>query len=160
REHGGRAKYVHEMPGFTARLDAIQAAILRVKLRRLARANERRRLAAARYRARLAGVEGIRLAPEVRDGEEVHHLFVVQVDRRDAVRARLAEKGIQTGLHYPVPLHLQAAFAGCGAKPGDFPVAEAAARDGLSLPMYPELTDAQVARVCAALREAVAAAAG
>ncbi len=165
RDHGQSEKYRHAEEGYNGRLDALQAAILRVKLKRLAAWNERRRALADMYRARLRDMAepgrarrreaGLVLPEEAPGSRHVYHQFVIRVKDRDRVRAALREKGIETGVHYPVPLHLQPCYAWMGLREGSFPEAERAAREVLSLPLYPELTDGQVDRVCAAVREAV-----
>jgi len=152
REYGWRARYVSDIAGMNSRLDELQAAILRVKLTRLDADNARRRAIAAAYDAALAGT-GL-LAP-TRDprAEHVFHQYVVRAEARDALRDRLKEAGIGTNIHYPVPVHLQPAYAGRVALgPGGLPETERAAREVLSLPMYPQLADAQVAEVAAAIR--------
>jgi dTDP-4-amino-4,6-dideoxygalactose transaminase len=130
--------------------------VLRAKLRRLAAWNEARRAAARRYDALLAGLPGVGLPATLAGNEHVWHLYVVRVPRRDHVLARLHEAGIGAGIHYPVPLHLLGAFAGLGHGPGDFPVAEAAAAEVLSLPLFPHITAAQQERVAEALARALA----
>ncbi len=153
--HGSSVKYVHDHIGMNARLDAVQATVLRAKLRRLEGWNVRRREAADRYAGLLGGVEGVRL-PAVRPGnEDVWHLYVVRVDERERVMRSLAEAGIGAGIHYPTPVHLTEAYADLGYRRGQFPVAEAAADRILSLPMFPHLTEGQQARVADALRDAV-----
>jgi dTDP-4-amino-4,6-dideoxygalactose transaminase len=155
RDHGQSEKYVHAEEGYNGRLDALQAAILRVKLKRLATRNGRRRALAGRYSARLAEM-GLALPVEKPWGTHAYHLYTVRVPAgRDRVRAALLEQGIETGVHYPIPLHLQPAYAWMGLREGAFPVAERAAREVLSLPLHPEMTDDQVDRVCAALSEAL-----
>lgn len=153
RDHGQSRKYVHEMEGYNGRMDAIQAAFLRIKLAHLPGWNAARRRAADQYRAALAGLAEIRLPVERPGAEHVYHLFVIQAERRDALQQYLTARGIGTGLHYPVPLHLQTAYAGLGLGMGAFPVSEAAASDILSLPMFPELTADQIAIVADAIRE-------
>lgn len=155
RDHGQAKKYHHDVEGHNGRCDALQAAALRVKLKHLPEWNEARRRHAARYRELLHDVPGIVL-PEVAEGcVPVWHLFVVLVERRDEIAARLEAQGVHTGLHYPVPLHLQKAYAHRGYAEGDFPVAESCASRLLSLPMFPELTNDQIEYVCACLREAI-----
>ncbi len=153
--HGSERKYEHEILGFNSRLDTVQAVVLRHKLRRLAQWNKARRRAAERYLELLADVEGVRLPVVAEGNEHVWHLFVVRVDDRDAVLARLHEAGVGAGIHYPVPVHLTGAFASLGHTRGDFPVAEAMAESVLSLPLHPHLDDADQDRVVQALREAV-----
>ncbi|HSO62489.1 MAG TPA: DegT/DnrJ/EryC1/StrS family aminotransferase, partial [Desulfobacterales bacterium] len=124
REHGQSRKYYHDMEGYTGRLDAIQAAVLRLKLRRLADWNRARRANAARYTQHLAEVPGVTVVAEAAYAESVYHLYVILVDDRDGLQRFLAEKGVGTNLHYPLPLHLQKAYAHRGFKKGDFPVSE------------------------------------
>ncbi len=154
RVHGMEPKYYHHDVGGNFRLDEIQAAVLRVKLPHLERWTEGRRANAARY-AQLfaeAGVRGLRLPVEPPECRHVYHQYVVRARRRDALRAHLADVGIATEVYYPVPLHLQDCFAELGYGPGDGPHAEAAAREVLALPMYPELTEAQQRFVVSAVR--------
>ena len=152
RNGGQSDRYRHELPGMNSRLDEMQAAILRVKLRRLSAWNERRRALAAFYSQELAG-GGVVLPQEQPYARAVYHLYVVRHPRRDALAAALGERGIGTLIHYPIPLHLQPAFASLGGRAGDFPAAEGAAAEILSLPLYPELTDEQAQAVAAAVRE-------
>ncbi|MBM4420038.1 MAG: DegT/DnrJ/EryC1/StrS family aminotransferase [Chloroflexi bacterium] len=144
REHGQRTRYEHPIVGHNARLDEIQAAVLRIKLRRLEQWNDARRARGARYNELLAG-SGV-ITPELPAGKRhVMYAYVIRVPggRRDALRAHLAEKGIGTQIHYPIPIHLQEAARSLGHKPGDLPVTERLAGEVLSIPMYPELTDVQ-----------------
>lgn len=152
RDHGQSAKYVHAMVGFNSRLDTLQAAALRIKLRHLDRWNERRRTLAARYRDALSGMDAVRLLQIRPDCEAVYHLLIARCEQRDRLRAALTSAGIGTSIHYPVPLHLQPAFVSLGYREGDFPVSEAAAREVLALPLYPELGEAQVDEVCRTVR--------
>jgi dTDP-4-amino-4,6-dideoxygalactose transaminase len=141
-----------------SRLDAVQATVLRAKLRRLDRWNTARRAAAARYADLLADIPGVR-GPAPRPGnEDVWHLYVVQVAERDRVLAELGTAGIGAAIHYPTPLHLTAAYASLGYRAGQFPVAEAAAGRILSLPMYPHLTASMQAAVAEALAGSVTSA--
>jgi dTDP-3-amino-3,4,6-trideoxy-alpha-D-glucose transaminase len=156
RNGGQTDRYRHELVGVNSRLDELQAALLRVGLAHLPAWNERRRALAARYRAGLEGC-GVGLPVEEPWARANVHLFVIRHPRRDALQAALAERGVGTLIHYPIPLHLQPAFASQGGRAGDFPAAEAAAREILSLPLYPELSDAQADSVCEAVREAAAA---
>jgi dTDP-4-amino-4,6-dideoxygalactose transaminase len=152
RDHGQQQKYLHRFEGTNARLDAIQAAFLRLKLARLEAWNERRRAVAARYDAAFAGTGAVAvLVPE--GVTPSRHLYVVHLDERDKLAAHLNDRGIRTGLHYPVPLHLQPCYAHLGGKPGDFPNAERSAARLLSLPISPEITDEQADRVIAAVLE-------
>jgi len=153
RDHGQARKYFHDMEGYNGRLDAIQAGILSVKLGHLDLWNESRRKIAGRYGALLGGVPGIEVPAAEEWAGPVFHLYVVRAERRDELQRHLAERGIATGLHYPVPLHLQNAYRDRGFKEGDFPVSEAAARRILSLPMYPALSEEQVAAVAEAIGE-------
>jgi dTDP-4-amino-4,6-dideoxygalactose transaminase len=151
RNYGASDKYHSEIVGYNRRLDTLQAAMLRVKLRRLDSWNEARRGCAGRYEELLEDLPIV--LPVVRAGaESVWHLYVVRVAERDRVRQRLAERGIDTGIHYPVPLHLQPAYRHLGYAPGDFPVTERYAGEILSLPMYPELSSEAQQRVASALR--------
>ena len=152
RDHGRTAKYEHGFVGRNSRMDGLQAAILRVKLLYLEGWNQRRRELAARYRFLLEDLPQVR-AVATHEGEPIHHLFVVECDERDAVRERLEAAGIATGIHYPIPLHLQPAFA--ASPPLSLPVAEKAAGRIVSLPMFPEMADGDVDRVVAALSDAV-----
>jgi dTDP-4-amino-4,6-dideoxygalactose transaminase len=154
RVYGGRDRYVHEELGFNSRLDEIQAAILRVKLRSLADWNARRRAIASRYREGLAALPVI-LPTESPDCFHVYHQFTIRVPDRDTVQRRLAELGVRTTVNYPIPLHLQSMYRDLGYRIGDFPEAERAAQEVLSLPIYPELTDAQVDEVVEALKRSL-----
>ena len=147
REHGQAERYHHREVGYNYRMDSFQGAVLSIKLKHLARWNEARRRCASWYQARLKGTH-VKPPAEFADSECVWHCFVVETDNRDEVRKRLLEAGIETGVHYPVPLHLQQAYAGLGYKAGDFPVTEYLAGRCISLPIYPELTEAQVDYVC------------
>ena len=153
--HGRLDKHRHREEGFNYRLDGLQAAVLRVKLRHLDEWNAQRRHAARWYAERLAAVPGVVLPATAAWAEHVYHLFVVRVPDRDRVFARLHERGIGAGIHYPVPLHLQPAYAHLGHRQGDFPVTERVASEIISLPIYPEITEEQVDRVCATLRESL-----
>jgi len=154
RVYGGRQRYLHEELGFNSRLDEIQAAVLRVKLGFLEEWTARRQAIAARYRGGLAGL-GLALPAERPGSTHVYHQFAIRVPDRDAVQRRMAERGVQTAVYYPVPLHLQPMYRDLGYRSGDFPEAERAAREVLCLPMYPELTDAQVDEVAEAVRRAL-----
>jgi len=154
RNGGQSDRYRHEWSGVNSRLDEIQAAILRVKLRHLAAWTERRRAIAALYDRELGGC-GLGLPKEQPGARAVYHLYVVRHPRRDALMAALEARGVGTLIHYPIPLHLQPAFARCGGQPGDLPAVEAAARQIVSLPLYPELSDAQVRAVARAVRESL-----
>src|SRR5947207_5630507 len=144
REHGQAQKYYHDIEGYNGRLDALQAAFLRIKLRHLAHWTEARRAIAARYRERLSLHPEIRVVAETVESRPVYHLFVVRVPERDRVREFLQGQGIATGLHYPLPLHQQVAYRHLELTQGAFPVTEQAATEILSLPMYPEMRADQV----------------
>ena len=146
RDHGSERKYHHEIVGYNFRLEGLQGAVLGVKLKHLDRWNEMRRGHAARYAELLAG-SGLELPREMPYARHVYHLYVAQTEARDALQEHLRAAGIQTGIHYPVPVHLQPAYAALRYSAGDFPVTEQQARRVLSLPMFPELTDEQVKRV-------------
>ena len=151
--HGSSVKYRHDRVGFNSRLDAVQAPVLRAKLRRLDGWNKARAEAAARYGELLADVDAVR-TPVTRPGNvDVWHLYVVQVKERDRVLSELLAAGIGAALHYPTPLHLTDAYSALGHRPGEFPVAEAAAARILSLPMFPHLTEAQQVAVVGALAQ-------
>ena len=152
REHGQVRKYYHASEGYNGRLDAIQAGILRVKLRHLNEWTRERRRVAAMYRAALADVSELVLPVELADVCHVYHLFVVRSDRRDELQAHLTRENIQTGLHYPQPLHLQDAYSHFALRRGSLPVTEAAADAVLSLPMFAELSESQVEHVAEAIR--------
>jgi len=151
RDHGQSRKYYYQVEGYNGRLDAVQAALLEVKLPHLEAWNRKRRAAAAVYQELLAGADGIRTPVEPEWSRAVYHLYVVRAENRDALGRHLSENNIGTGLHYPVPLHLQAACARLGYGEGDFPVAEKAAREILSLPMFPQILRGQQEHVAAAL---------
>jgi dTDP-4-amino-4,6-dideoxygalactose transaminase len=153
RDYGQRAKYEHVVKGFNRRLDTIQASILRVKLKHLDGWNEKRRRHAALYARLLADAPVVTPRPSP-SAEPVWHLYVVRVAARDRVRAALREQGIETGIHYPIPIHRQSAYEDLGYPVGSFPHTERCAGEVLSLPMYPELDDVAIARVAAALEEA------
>lgn len=156
-DHGSERKYEHVELGFNSRMDALQAVVLRAKLRRLAEWNERRRQAAARYDELLAGIDEIVLPQTAPGNVHVWHLYVIQVPQRDDVVSALNEQGIQAAIHYPVAVHLQPAFRKYGYGAGDFPVAEAAAGRIISLPLYPHITHGQQERVADALKQALSA---
>jgi dTDP-4-amino-4,6-dideoxygalactose transaminase len=158
RNYGQRVKYDHVFLAWNRRLDTIQAAVLRVKLRHLDEWNAARRNLASLYGELLAS-SGAVLPFDAPESDHVYHLYVVQVEGRDHVIAELAARGVGTGIHYPVPIHLQEAYRERGFGKGSFPVTEAAAGRILSLPMYPELTEDGVRRVAGALGEAISAAA-
>jgi len=151
RNHGERERYRHVEIGFNARMERIQGAVLSVKLRHLDEWNDARRARAANYDAALSDLD-LELPGVEPDRNHVYHLYVVRSEDRDGLRRHLAEQGIQTGLHYPVPIHLQEAYRGLGYREGAFPVAERWADRCLSLPMYAELTTAQLDQVVEGVR--------
>lgn len=152
RNYGQVDRYRHASKGWNSRLDEIQAAVLRVKLPRLDSWNAKRRALAARYRGNLAGCPVSPLR-EQSGGEHVYHLFVVRALNRNRLRDELVHRGIETQIHYPIPVHLQEAFRDLGHRVGDFPAAEMLADSILSLPLYPELTFDQVDEICEHVRE-------
>ena len=147
REHGQKKKYFHDVVGWNGRMDGLQGAVLGVKLKHLDQANNGRRRAAARYQQLLAGLPGVALPVEAEYSRHNFHVYAVRVAQRDRILKQMGERGIGVGIHYPVPVHLQNAYANLGYKRGDFPVSEACADSFLSLPMYPELTDQQIETV-------------
>jgi dTDP-4-amino-4,6-dideoxygalactose transaminase len=154
RDHGQSQRYYHDEIGYNYRMDSFQAAILNIKLGKLDEGN------AARARHARAYTELLKDAPVktptfFEDSTSVWHCYVIECDERDRVRGLLAELGVETGIHYPVPIHLQRAYDFLGHRPGDFPVSEEFSRRCLSLPMYPEMTNAQVSAVAQALRDVV-----
>jgi dTDP-4-amino-4,6-dideoxygalactose transaminase len=152
RDHGRSTKYEHQFVGYAERLDTLQAAVLGAKLCTLDADNERRRELAAAYREGLAGVGDLTLVAEAPGRRGVFHHFVVRSAHREALLAHLKAAGVGAGVHYPVPLHLQPAYAGLGYRRGDLPATEAFAGECLSLPIYPELTAEQLDRVVAAVK--------
>jgi dTDP-4-amino-4,6-dideoxygalactose transaminase len=144
RDHGQERKYFHSVVGWNGRMDGIQAAVLRIKLRVLEGANEARRANARLYANHLEPVEGLVLPSTAAHSAHVFHLYVVRVPERDAVLQAMGERGISCGIHYPRPVHLQKAYARLGLGPGSLPVTELCANEALSLPMFPELTPAQI----------------
>jgi dTDP-4-amino-4,6-dideoxygalactose transaminase len=144
RDHGQSRKYYHDFEGYNGRLDAVQAGILQIKLRHLAEWNQKRRECARRYQELLGSTgQELRLPYEPSWAKAVYHLYVIRLQHRDALQKHLTEAGIGTGIHYPIPLHLQKAYANLGYRKGDFPVCEGAAAEILSLPMFPQLTSGQ-----------------
>lgn len=159
RDHGQVKKYYHELEGYNGRLDAIQAGILCAKLKYLPSWTEQRRAVASRYSELLSEIEPgkVKLPSETDKTRSVYHLYVIMVDNREDLIKHLAATGIGTGIHYPIPLHEQNAYAALGNKRGDFPVAEKAAAQVLSLPMYPHLRSDQLNRVVAEVASFVSA---
>lgn len=158
RDHAQAGRHYHTEIGFNYRMEALQAAVLDVKLRHLDRWNEARRVAAGRYRELLEGIPEVTLPEPTPGADPAWHLYVVRVRDRDRVAPRLAEQGVGTGVHYPTPVHLQPAYASLGYGRGAFPVAEAFAAECLSLPMFAEITPEQQAFVASSLSAAVRAA--
>ncbi|HQL23350.1 MAG TPA: DegT/DnrJ/EryC1/StrS family aminotransferase [candidate division Zixibacteria bacterium] len=151
RDHGSERKYYHDLVGYNARMEGIQGAVLGVKLRRLDQWNEARRRVAARYDELLRDLP-VTTPPVDPEVEPVYHLYVIETERRDALQAFLAERGVPTLIHYPVPVHLQRGYDFLGRRKGDFPVAERQAEQILSLPIFPEMTEAQVDYVAAQIQ--------
>ena len=158
RNYGSAAKYEHPGEGYNSRLDTLQAVVLRAKLKRLADWNAARRAAAARYDDLLKDIEEVRTPKTMPQNTHVFHLYPIRVQNRDGVLAQLHEQGIGAGIHYPKALHLQGAFAHLGHKEGEFPNAENAAATMISLPMFPEITEQQQARVVECLKNALSSA--
>lgn len=152
RNGGQKSRYDHQLLGVNSRLDELQAAILRVKLGYLDRWNERRRHLAALYTA-LLGDSDVELPVEMPYVRHVYHLYVIRCKKRSALQQYLAERGVETAIHYPVPIHLQKAYSWLNLGPGSFPIAEQYAAEVLSLPIYPELTDTQVRQIAAYIRD-------
>jgi dTDP-4-amino-4,6-dideoxygalactose transaminase len=154
RAHGAMSKHRHVTVGTNSRLDELQAALLRVRFAHLDRSLALRARHAAAYDRQLADLECVRTPPRMVGRTHAHHQYVIRVDAsvRDAVRAGLAAEGVETGVHYPVPAHLQEAVASLGYRAGDFPVAEVASQEMISLPMFPNLTDDELRHVVGALR--------
>ncbi len=162
REHGQSKKYYHDTFGHNYRMEGIQGAVLGIKLKHLAKWTDGRRRAAAKYRELLSDVNEIKLPAELPNVKHVYHLFVIQVngdeaekrqEKRDKLQQFLNEKGVASGLHYAIPMHQQKCFEYLGYKKGNFPVTEQLAESGLSLPMYPELTDDQIVYVANTIKE-------
>lgn len=152
REHGSTQRYYHDEVGFNYRMEGIQGAVLKVKLKHLDTWTQERRRVAHRYHELLADTP-LKLPREAGYAESAYHLYVVRHPRRDELKKHLEANRVGCALHYPLPLHLQKCYADLGYKQGDFPVAENAARECLSLPIYPELTDAQIQRVSEVVHE-------
>ena len=155
RDHGQAGRHDHVEVAYNARLDSVQCACLSISLRRLDDANAARRKLAARYREHLSGK--IKLVAEARDSKPVYHLMIVRVDasKRDAVRDAMGKAGVATAIHYPTPIHLQRAYAHLAQGPGSCPVAERAAKEMISLPMFSDMTTEQVDRVCEVLLQSL-----
>ena len=153
RDHGQEKKYFHQIEGYNGRLDAIQAGVLRIKLKKLEDWNRSRRENAAYYNELLSEIPGVTIPVEVDFAVSVYHLYVILVKNRSELQKFLNEKGIATGLHYPMPLHLQKAYNYLGYSKEAFPVTEAVADRLLSLPMYPQLSKEQIEYVTESIKE-------
>ena len=153
RDHGQSKKYFHDIEGYNGRLDAIQAGILQIKLRHLQKWNEQRRTNAYRYNDLLKQADKILLPYEPEWSKAVYHLYVIRTQKRDELQEFLLKNNIFTGLHYPVPLHLQKAYEGLRQKNGSFTISEKAASEIISLPMYPGLTEEQQTKVAQTIKE-------
>jgi dTDP-4-amino-4,6-dideoxygalactose transaminase len=154
RNHGQSQRYYHEEVGYNYRMDSFQAAVLNIKLSKLDDWNAARARQAQIYSELLTGLS-IGLPRHYQDSEAVWHCYVIEHDQRDDLRSQLLELGIETGIHYPVPVHLQRAYSSLGYEEGDFSITEGFSRRCLSLPIYPELSDAQITKIAAALRDVV-----
>ena len=153
RQHGEIKRYHHKIIGHNYRMEAFQGAVLATKLKYIKMWTKQRQHNAALYNELLSDVEEIELPKEQDGAESVHHLYVIQTDDQHELQKFLSDRGISTGLHYPIPLHLQEAYKHLGYKKGDFPVAERAAGRILSLPMYPELIEDQIHYICCAIKD-------
>ncbi|MBT2680362.1 DegT/DnrJ/EryC1/StrS family aminotransferase [Bacillus sp. ISL-35] len=153
-QHGSKVKYIHEIAGYNSRLDGIQAAILNVKMNYIEQWTEARRKNASLYREMLKDTKII-LPVEKEDVRHVYHLFVIRIKDREAVQKKLLDRGIQTGIHYPAPIHLTEAYRDLGISQGTYPLSEEYASSLLSLPMYAELTKDQIREICDALKEII-----
>jgi len=153
RDHGQAKKYYHDFEGYNGRLDAIQAGFLRVKLKRLSEWNEKRRQNASRYNEILKSVDHIVTPYEPEWTKAVYHLYIIRTEKREELQKYLSEKGVNTGLHYPIPLHLQNAYQKSGLTNGNYPVTEKVAQEILSLPMFPQLTEQQILYVAEKIKE-------
>ena len=155
RNHGQSRRYEHHFVGTNSRLDGLQGAVLRAKLRRLDAWSDARARNAKRYDEMLAGIPGVRTPSPVpaKEGRHVYNQYTIRCERRDALRDHLANHGVGTAVYYPLPLHLQACFAPLGYRLGQFPEAERAAKEVLSLPVFPEITEAEQAYVAERIRE-------
>ena len=157
RDHGQSRKYHHMMVGWNCRMDGIQAAVLRIKLRHLERANQLRRTHAAHYDRAFARIAEIISPCEMAGVRHVYRVYAIRVQNRDEVIEFLAKKGTECGVHYPIPIHLQEAYRNVGYQAGAFPIAERLAREFISLPIFPELSPMDVEMIAQEVKEAVAA---
>jgi dTDP-4-amino-4,6-dideoxygalactose transaminase len=156
REHGQPRKYYHSHIGWNARMDGIQGAVLRIKLKYLEEANARRRAHAAYYEALLRDCSQVTLPTEVSQRRHVYHLYVIECEQRDAVIEEMKKRGVACAIHYPIPVHLQEAYRGLGLTEGSFPVAERWGQRIVSLPMFPELSREQIEKVAVELKAVTA----
>lgn len=154
RDWGAEKKYQHDLAGYNYRMDGVQGAILNVKLRYLQKWTEARRAHAKKYDELLSGC-GVDTPAAKTHNRHVYHVYAVRHPQRETIARNLLEKDVHTGIHYPIPVHLQKAYTGLGYKPGDFPNSEKAANETLSLPMFPELTAGQAEKVANAVKESV-----
>ena len=152
RDHGQAKKYHHALIGWNARMDGIQGAVLRVKLRYLSKANDARRAHARSYNQQLAEFEDLITPVEAGYARHVYHVYTVRCRTRDRILQAMARRGIACGIHYPVPVHLQEAYRFLGYTKGSFPVAERCAEEFLSLPMFPELSADQIQAVSSGVK--------
>jgi len=155
RDHGQSKKYHHEIIGWNGRMDGIQGAILNVKLRHLETWTNGRRANAGHYQKYLADTPGVMLPQEADQARHVYHIYAIRTSNRDELMKKLSEKEIYCGIHYPIPLHLQTAYSDMGHKRGDFPVTEACADSYISLPMFAELTEEQIAFTAATIKQLI-----
>lgn len=155
RDHGQAAKYYHETIGWNARMDGLQGAVLSAKLRHLSDWNETRIKNAQTYNELLSEVAGVITPARAEYGKHVFHIYAIRVQDRDSMIGELSKKDIHCGIHYPVPIHLQKAYDSLGLGEGSFPVSEKCARELVSLPMFPELTDEQIRYVCDKMKEVI-----
>jgi dTDP-4-amino-4,6-dideoxygalactose transaminase len=155
RDHGQVRKYHHTMIGWNCRMDGIQAAILRVKLKHLERGNDLRRTHASQYNKMFRSLDGLFAPVEATYSRHVYHIYAIRVRERDEVMRSLGENGIGCGVHYPVPVHLQEAYHHLGYRKGAFPIAERIAQEFISLPMFPELTGTQIELVAEAVKDSI-----
>lgn len=155
RDHGQIRKYHHTMIGWNCRMDGIQGAVLSIKLRQLEKGNDLRRAHAAQYNEGFAGIAEIITPAEMDYARHVYHIYPIRVQNRDRVMRALESKGIGCGIHYPIPIHLQEAYSSLGYQRGSLPIAERAADEFVSLPMFPELTRSEVEKVISGVKEAI-----
>jgi dTDP-4-amino-4,6-dideoxygalactose transaminase len=153
RQHGAVVRYIHDIEGHNYRMEELQGAVLNVKMKYIEKWTNGRRYVAKRYRELLKDVKDLKLPVEMPYAKHVYHLFEIRVPDREKLAKYLTEKGIDTGLHYPMPLHLQAAYKYRGYREGDFPVAEKCCREILSIPVFPEMNDVQIEYVAKSIRD-------